>query len=126
MFFYSFINPKIINGLANSFNLVTSEKNLLVHFIDVGQADAIAINLPDGKTMLIDDGSKEYNVSYVNYLKENVTSSKTNNKIDYLVLTHADSDHVGGTMKLLKNFKIKTIYMPKIVSAIYYLLFTID
>lgn len=114
--FRSFVYPFIINGLANRFNFVTSENNMLVHFINVGQADAIAINLPDGKTMLIDDGSKDYNVNYVKYLKENVTSSKLNNKIDYLVLTHADSDHVGGTMKLLKNFEIKTIFMPKIMS----------
>ena len=114
--FHSWINPFIINGLEKRFNLVSNQNNLLVHFINVGQADAIAINLPDGKTMLIDNGSKKYNVDYIKYLKENVVHSKHNNKLDYLVLTHADSDHIGGTMKLLKNFEINTIFMPQIVS----------
>lgn len=114
--FHFYINPLIIKVMRKEFNIVSSKDNMLVHFINVGQADAVAINLPDGKIMLIDDGSKEYNVSYVNYLKENVLNSKLNNKIDYLVLTHADADHVGGTLKLLKNFKIGTVFMPKIMS----------
>ncbi|MBR4999053.1 MAG: MBL fold metallo-hydrolase [Clostridia bacterium] len=103
-----------MNGLLNRFNLVSNSGNLLVHFIDVGQGDAIAINLPDGKVMLIDNGDKDANVTYTNYLKENVLNSKMRNEIDYLVLTHADSDHIGGTMKLLQKFKINTVFMPKI------------
>ena len=114
--FHSFLHPLFVDGLANQFNLVTNKDNLMVHFINVEQADAVAINLPDGKIMLIDDGSKDINVDYVNYLKENVIHSKINNKIDYLVLTHADADHVGGTMKLLKNFEINMVFMPKIIS----------
>lgn len=114
--FHSFLHPLFVDALANQFNLVTNKDNLMVHFINVEQADAVAINLPDGKIMLIDDGSKDINVDYVNYLKENVIHSKINNKIDYLVLTHADADHVGGTMKLLKNFEINMVFMPKIIS----------
>ena len=114
--FYDFFNPLIVNGLLNRFDLVSRNENLLVHFIDVGQGDAIAINLPDGKTMLIDNGTKETNVSCVNYIKENVLNSKTNKEIDYLVLTHADSDHIGGTMKILKNFDINLVFMPKTMS----------
>jgi len=114
--FYSQLNPVIINALKNNFNIVSAKGNLMVHFINVGQGDAVAINLPDNKVMLIDDGSKNYNVDYVNYIKENVCSRKTNNCIDYLVLTHADSDHIGGTLKLMKNFKINTVFMPKIIS----------
>ncbi len=114
--FYSFLHPLVVNGLANRFRLVTNRDNLMVHFINVEQADAVAINLPDGKIMLIDDGSRDVNVDYVNYLKENVIHSKINSKIDYLVLTHADADHVGGTMKLLKNFEIDMVFMPKIMS----------
>ena len=114
--FHSLLNPIIVNGLAKNFKLVSNKDNLLVHFINVDQADAVAINLPDGKTMLIDDGCRDFNVTYANYLKENVIHSKTNNKIDYLVLTHADADHVGGTMKLLKNFQINMVFMPKIMS----------
>ena len=106
-FFQSWINPILVNVMCDRFKVIEVNNNLLIHTINVGQADAIAINLPDGKVLLIDDGSKYYNVEYVKYLKENVVNTKNNFEIDYLVLTHADSDHIGGTMKLLKNFKIQ-------------------
>ncbi len=35
-----------------------SEKNLVIHFLDVGQADSIFIQLPNGKTSLIDGGNR--------------------------------------------------------------------
>ena len=70
--FKSFLQPAIIDFFANEFNLVSVDKNMLVHFINVGQADAVAINLPDGKILLIDSGSEENNTDYVKYLKENV------------------------------------------------------
>ena len=115
--FYRFLNPFFINLLSDRFNIVSSENNMLIHFIDVDQADAAAINLPDGKIMLIDTGSEEVNTSYVKYIKENVLHTKRNHYIDYLVLSHADMDHVGGTLKLLKTFEIGLIYLPKIASA---------
>lgn len=114
--FHAYLNPFITSGIMSRFKMVSSTSNLLVHFINVDQADAIAINLPDDKIMLIDSGSKEFNVTYANYLKENVLHTKKNNKIDYLVLSHADSDHVGGTMKLLKTFDVRMVFLPTISS----------
>lgn len=115
-FFHSLINPFIIDLMADRFKVVEVNNNLIVHAINVGQADAFAINLPDGKIVLIDCGSKETNVDYIEYLKANVVNSKTKCVIDYLILSHADSDHIGGTMKLFKNFQINTVFMPKIMS----------
>ena len=57
--------------------------------------------------MLIDAGEKEYGDDVVSYLqKENVT------KLDYFVLTHSDSDHVGGAQAVLKAFEVQNIYRP--------------
>ena len=106
--FYNQINPFVLSLLADKFNLVSNKDNLMVHFINVDQSDAIAVNLPDGKIMLIDAGSEEYNVTYTKYLTENVINTKNNKEIDYLVLTHADLDHVGGTLKLLKKHQTQT------------------
>ena len=114
--FKSFFNPIVINFFVNEFDLVSIDKNILVHFINVGQADAAAINLPDGKVLLIDSGSESNNTDYVNYLKENVLHTKRNSYIDYLVLSHADMDHVGGTLKLLNEFNVGTVFLPKIAS----------
>ena len=114
--FHSYLHPFFINLFADRFKIVSNKDNLLVHFISVGQADATAINLPDGKVMLIDTGTEEINTTYVNYIKENVLHTKRKDYIDYLVLSHADMDHVGGTMKILKNFEIGTVYLPKMAS----------
>ena len=77
-----------------------------VHFIDCGQADACFIQLPDGKSMLIDTGENKRD-SYgavIDYL--GVTT------IDYLILTHSDADHVGGATHVLEEYEFKTIYRP--------------
>ncbi len=84
-----------------------SGKEFQVHYIDVGQGDSTLIKFPDGKTMLIDAGEEEYGDDVVTYLqKENVT------KLDYFVLTHSDSDHVGGAQAVLEAFEVQNIYRP--------------
>lgn len=114
--FKSSLHPIFLNFFAKEFNLVSKRGNLLVHFINVGQADAAAINLPDGKILLIDTGSESNNVTYVNYLKDNVLNTERDKYIDYLVLSHADMDHIGGTIKLLKEFEVGTVFLPKLES----------
>lgn len=114
--FYKVFHPFLINLFANRFNVVSNKDNLLVHFINVGQGDAVAINLPDGKVVLIDSGMEEVNTDYINYLKENVVNSNKNKFIDYLILSHADMDHIGGTLKLLRTFDVGMVYMPLLPS----------
>ena len=74
---------------------------LAVHYIDVGQGDATLIVAPNGKTMLIDGGKKEYGDDIVAYLKSiNIT------KLDYVVATHPDADHIGGLIEVVKSVKV--------------------
>ena len=114
--FASPINYRMERALLSQSRMVTTENNLLVQFISVGQGDAIAINLPNGELMLIDTGPKNKNVTYTNHLEKSVLNSRNDKIIDYLILTHADLDHIGGTLRLLKNFQIKHLFMPKIPS----------
>ena len=113
--FYNNFNILLHNFMLKN-NIVSTHENMLVHFISVGQGDAVAINLPSGKTLLIDTGKTSSNVDYTRYLKNKVINNSRSNKIDYLILTHADADHVGGTMKLLSEFEIGFVYMPCIDS----------
>ena len=83
---------------------------LRLHFLDVGQGDATVVELPDGKVMLIDGGNnQEVNkttvLRYLNALKIDV--------IDYLIVTHTDSDHVGGLDTVAKYKDVKTAYLPE-------------
>lgn len=84
---------------------------LKVNFIDVGQADCILIQLPDGKNVLIDGGNRDDSAVIDNYLK-----SKSVKTIDYLIATHPHEDHIGSLPFVVKNFNIKSVYMPKAVS----------
>ena len=83
--------------------------NAVVHFIDIGQGDAIFIQLPDDKTVLIDSGdlNNDNNSKLVNYISELGVS-----KIDYLVATHADADHIGGMEDVFYNFDVCKVYRP--------------
>lgn len=95
---------------------VVNNSNMVVHYIDVKQADCTFIELPDGKTMLIDSGDKATADDVVKYITAVLGDSKT---IDYFVLTHSDSDHVGGAPKIFEAFKIKNIYRPFAIAGKY-------
>ena len=109
--FFNFLNPILIKSFTN-LNIISKNNSLLVHFVNVGQGDAIAINLPDGKVMCIDCGPNRSVVGLEEYLKSKVVNDKRNKKIDYLVLTHSDADHVGGLERLVEDFYIDTIFLP--------------
>ncbi len=87
-----------------------TEAELVVHFIDVGQGDAIAISFPDNKTMLIDSGTRESRESLISYLNSNVLFNSL--KIDYFLVTHPDEDHIGGSVAVFENFEISKFYRP--------------
>lgn len=93
---------------------VVNNSNLKCHYIDVGQADCTFIELPDGSNLLIDAGDKATKTQVVEYIKAlNVTV------IDYFVLTHSDSDHVGGAAEVLSEFEVVNIYRPFAISGSY-------
>lgn len=89
-----------------------SDSALKVNYIDVGQGSSAFIELPDGKSMLVDGGNTEYGDDVASFL-----SSKNVQTIDYLVATHADSDHIGGLNYVLQNFEFKHIYRPFQISG---------
>ncbi|MCT1541669.1 MULTISPECIES: MBL fold metallo-hydrolase [Lysinibacillus] len=84
---------------------VTAGHEMQVHFIDVGQGDSILIESPSGKTMLIDGGVKGAGQQIVSYLKELGID-----KLDIVVATHPDADHIGGLIPVLDNMTIEQFY----------------
>ena len=80
--------------------------NVTIKFIDVGQGESILIALPE-KTMLIDAGPTGSAPKIAQVLQE-----LGRNKIDYLVATHPDEDHIGGMADVISNTQIGTIYAP--------------
>lgn len=89
-------------------------------FLDVGQGDSALVTFPDGKTMLVDGGGR---FSYaaraadsepfepdVRGIGEAVVSEylwyRGYSRVDLLVATHADADHIQGLTDVAKNFAI--------------------
>lgn len=79
---------------------------LEVHFIDVGQGDATLIKCGDS-AMLIDAGENDKGTVVQNYLRNQGVKS-----LDYLIVTHPDSDHSGGADVIITKYDIGKIIMP--------------
>ena len=94
--------------------LQRGEGDLQIHFVDVGQGDCILILFPDGKDMLIDCGTTkggdlDTTLSYI-------SAYITDGQIDYLMITHGDSDHVEYVDEFIETYDIDNIFMPNVKS----------
>ncbi|MBQ8749352.1 MAG: MBL fold metallo-hydrolase [Clostridia bacterium] len=121
-FFESYINQEYYRQLEEkekleqSGELIFNNDDLVVNFISVGSADAIAIELPDDKVMLIDCGDQgSSTTALLNYLTDNVFDDRNDNVIDYLIITHPDVDHFGGADEVLRDYQVENIYRPKVL-----------
>ena len=92
------------------------DNELVVHFVDVGQGDASVIIFPNGQTMIIDAGPKTSQNLLIEYIRDNVKHISNNVIIDYLILTHPDTDHSGGMCAIFEQFDVKHFYRPNIAS----------
>lgn len=81
------------------------EGTLEVHFIDVGQGDATLI-LCGGSSMLIDCADDSQGTKLQDYLQKRGVE-----RLDYLILTHPDSDHIGGAPVIIEKFEIDRVFM---------------
>lgn len=90
------------------------KKHLYIKYLNVGNADCAFIKLPSGETALIDTGDIATQDKLVEFLKNQDLKEKNGKGIiDYVILTHAHSDHIGGLAAVLDNFKVKNVYLPE-------------
>jgi beta-lactamase superfamily II metal-dependent hydrolase len=90
-------------------SLQTPSRSLAVHFVNVGQGAAQVIITPNQKVMVIDAGNNDDETKMVEYLTKLGVE-----KIDILIGTHPDADHIGGLDAVIENFEIGSIYMPNV------------
>ena len=83
-----------------------SGSTLMVHYIDVGQADCILLELED-EFILIDGGNKADSQLVVSYLEQQGVT-----ELEAVVCTHAHEDHVGGLPAVLAVYPTKAVYAP--------------
>ncbi|EPY9328792.1 ComEC/Rec2 family competence protein [Listeria monocytogenes] len=99
----------LIMGLSvpSSMQAQAAAPTIKVHFIDVGQGDAIYIKAPSGEDILIDAGNKGKGKIVVNYLKKLKVKD-----IEIMIASHSDADNVGGLPEVMNNIKVKSLYAP--------------
>lgn len=90
----------------DSATLAQNQQTLKVNYIDVGQADSILVQTPAGKNILIDAGNREDKAVVTGYL-----SKKRVSKVDLLIGTHLDEDHIGSMASVIQAFNIGSIYL---------------
>lgn len=95
-----------------------------VTFLDIGQGDSIFIRDTSNQTILIDVGGKVTYQGKEEWQKKEVKSNASRTlipylksqgvrKIDSLILTHIDTDHVGDLEEVAQAFKIKTVFVSE-------------
>jgi competence protein ComEC len=99
---YLLILLVIANVLIFSLAHERSQHELTVAFLDVGQGDAIFIETPSGRQMLIDGGLPGGAV-----LRElGKVMPFYDRSIDVILATHADQDHIGGLNDVLNRYSV--------------------
>lgn len=104
--------PKPLTGLCSALLVllltISSQASLEVHFIDVGQADAILIQCDESSSnMLIDSGDrfKASRDKLMDYLEEQGMKH-----LDIIVATHPHADHIGGFPRLFAEVPVGQVY----------------
>ncbi len=80
-----------------------SSQNLTVHFIDVGQGDAILLDI--GTTEVLIDGG-EKNSGATDYIRPYIDGP-----LDVMVVTHSHADHIGGLIDVLSRYKVDNVWV---------------
>lgn len=78
---------------------------LKVVFLDVGEGEAIYINMPSGENILIDTGNPATGYRVAEFLRKRGVTT-----ITAIFITHPHPDHMGGVFHILPSFKVEAIY----------------
>lgn len=88
---------------------VSGTSKLTVTFLNIGQGDAIFIESPSGRQMLVDGGPDQ------SVLRELSARMHWYDKsIDVVIATHPDADHISGLVDVLQRYKVDYIFQPGI------------
>lgn len=89
------------------FTLGVSPNTLEISFLDVGQGDAILIQTPNHKQILIDAGPKDVVIS-----KLREVMPRGDKTIDMIVVTNPDADHISGFNRVLDEYSVSSVLVP--------------
>jgi competence protein ComEC len=95
-------------------SFLTARGNGRLHatFLDVGQGDSIFVRLPRGSTLLVDTGGLSTTSAFDigDRVVAPVLREAGVRRLDYLVLTHGDPDHIGGAASIIREFRPREVW----------------
>ena len=83
--------------------------NLEVVMFDVGEAASMLISTPSKKVNILIDTGRGIDINNIIIYLKSIGISKLN----YLIITHGDEDHIGGALYLIDNFKVDNVILNK-------------
>lgn len=83
--------------------------NLEVVMFDVGEADSMLISTPSKRVNILIDTGRGIDINNIIIYLKSIGISKLN----YLIITHGDEDHIGGALYLIDNFKVDNVILNK-------------
>ncbi len=108
---YAIIGMLLIANVVIFSSLFAKPSQILrTTMIDVGQGDAILVELPNGKNILIDAGTRSNKGVMGDNRVSSFLSSKGISIIDAFIISHPHADHMGGALQVVNHSEIKTIY----------------
>jgi len=115
--------------VLHPFSAARPDGRLHVDFLDVGQGDCALVTMPDGTTLMIDGGGRpsmnrgdpgdddEPFQRDTRSIGEGVVSeflwARGLGRVDYLLPTHADADHIDGLNDVGRNFKVRSAIVAR-------------
>ena len=111
------ILPDRNDNTGNNTVLVRGDGELQIHFMDVGQGDSILILFPDGRDMLIDCANYNNSSTVRGEILDSMDDYVTDGQLDYLMLTHCDSDHVYFMDEVLEEYQVDNVFMPNVLAT---------
>ncbi len=83
--------------------------NLEVVMFDVGEADSMLISTPSKRVNILIDTGRGIDINNIIIYLKSIGISKLN----YLIITYGDEDHIGGALYLIDNFKVDNVILNK-------------
>ncbi|MDQ5836902.1 MAG: MBL fold metallo-hydrolase, partial [Acidobacteriota bacterium] len=116
--------------VAHPLSAGRADGRLRVDFLDVGQGDSALVTMPDGGTLLVDGGGRpdlrrrrgaedegEEFEPDAREIGDAVVSEylwwRGLSRVDYVLATHADADHIDGLNAVVKNFKVAAAFVAR-------------
>ena len=103
--------------VLHPFSSARADGLLHIDFLDVGQGDSALITMPDGTTLLVDGGGRpQFRSQSVERETRSIGESVVSeylwwrglDRVDYVLATHADADHIDGLNDVVRNFTVNT------------------